>query len=236
MSKGRTPVTIRAAFIAGSCAVLAGVITILPNYCSLSPDANLRIVDVRSDDLDSMPSVDVKLRNRGRAPAFVTRVELSVEKAWVFVPLFAPAFVASSWTYDVQLPVNGAPYQKDVVLSQKINGLDVDRFTIRIAPEGHLEGPETVVYFGKLTFVYDESHKRLESQPIFWRTHRVGKIVGAAFIGGPGMDSVLARDVAMAQEMRSIAADHPRWLTSLAEVIERTAAKRASARTRQDTR
>lgn len=151
-------------------------------------DADLRLVDYTvtyPDKLDSPvvnPVIDVKLRNPGDKTAFVKRVTFTVLGEATFEDCHKPLYQIEtvSASYDVDITENPI-----LDISHSLKPDEVDRFQITV---GRAEGgPLLTVYKVKLSIIYNEDNRTVESEPFFLKL--TGPTIAAgAFL--PGVDEV----------------------------------------------
>ena len=173
------PVTIRAAIITGIiivvCTVVAEILNPIVSTLLQEPKSDLRLVDLSILEAQSQshpfPNLDIKVRNAGAAPGFIKRVHVHVKKIWTLQPLTEyVSFAVPSHSYQVELPLAGAPYQISVDVAQSVGSGEVDRFNLDLGNREALYARKEYVFLVQLTLVYDEKNKSLRSQDVLFST------------------------------------------------------------------
>jgi len=187
-------VTIQAAIIG---AIIAGVFLVVAPFIRESfQDSSLQLVSVEfledKSDLgqgssETFPGLDIKIRNIGTKVAFIHRADLIVERVWQLQP--ESVFVAhqfSSHTYQVTLPLEGAPYTIPVSISQTVPSSERDnpddRFTLELGNEEAVEADYEYVFLLTLKLIYDEDDKSLVSNNLLFSTQLYGSSYQPSFI------------------------------------------------------
>jgi hypothetical protein len=143
-------------------------------------NSHLRIVDIIvEEEIDEFPVLDLKLKNIGNEIAFLKIIEFHVDEILeIQIPAF-PRAIQSSWNYDVDLPLNGAPYVKPISISQAIEPNGIDRFTITVGnSKWHAENLNEYIYHMWFKIIYDEDDKEVRTSDIFIMTKFPQKVQG----------------------------------------------------------
>jgi Leucine-rich repeat (LRR) protein len=120
---------------------------------------SLELVDVRI--LDDLPTLDIKVRNRGTEIHFIKQAVFTVHKVWYVHPSGGIlGHVPSSATYDVVLESENAPYSKTKSLSQAVEPIGADRFCFRLAITGDH------IFLISVELVFDEESRSIHSKKI----------------------------------------------------------------------
>lgn len=125
---------------------------------------------------DSYTALDIKVTNSRDDPIFITRGDLRVKKIWTLTPTYrfdsqkcGAAFMGPSHTYDVKLPLDGAPYTISESLSQGVGPNKNDRFIIALHPgKPRLPGETrfTYVFLITVSLVYGGASNVLSSKDV----------------------------------------------------------------------
>jgi len=136
------------------------------------PSGELSLVDVQFVETPFFPKLDLKLRNTGPV-AVLKKAAFNVEHVWELHESSRPALLQASWNYDVQLPVLGAPYVKEIPLSQSIKNGESDRFTFTVANDAP---PALRDYAFLLTvdLIYNENNRKLSTGPLLFVSRPAG--------------------------------------------------------------
>jgi hypothetical protein len=125
---------------------------------------------------DAYTALDIKVTNSREDPIFIKRADLRVKKIWTLTPTYrfdgqkcGAAFMGPSHTYDVKLPLDGAPYTISESLSQGIGPNENDRFIISLHPGEMLPPGETrftYVFLMTVSLVYGGASNVLSSKDV----------------------------------------------------------------------
>lgn len=133
-----------------------------------STGGGLQIVDVGFIETNELPEIDIKVRNTGQQVAFIKRAEFTVTHTWQLTWPTAGGAVPPSYSYDLQLPMEGTPYTRAVPASQSVEPDGVDRFTFRIAPDQRITPFADYIYSLSIRLVYNESNDTAKSGPLVY--------------------------------------------------------------------
>lgn len=145
-----------------------------------SEDSALELVDlslIYFRNGSGFPAIDVKLRNKGNAAAFLKRAELRIHDQAEFYDCSMHMVVLVNWTYDLNLD-NPKPF----AISQSVPAKSVDRFAIGL---GHtLKDPfdKYRLYRMQLVITFDEDDKLLESRDFVVLLSAMGDSVLDTFV------------------------------------------------------
>lgn len=128
----------------------------------------LELVEVSYVETDSLPKLDIKLRNTGDEVAFVKRVEFHVDKVWTLKWPSAGGAAPVTADYEVVLPTSGDPYIQPVPVSQSVDPNGVDRFTFTLMPDHPLSPFQDDVYLFHIVVVYDGDSKSVASEDLLY--------------------------------------------------------------------
>lgn len=145
-------------------------------------DSDIRLVDCTisnpDPESDSLPIIDIKLRNIGAKTAFLKRAGLELLGSATFEDCSKPqhTLVRSSWTYDLDIDEN-----PEINISQALEPNQVDRFQIKVGRKQG--GPTLTVYKAKLFIKYNEDNRTLNSEPFFVKMVGPTVALAALYIG-----------------------------------------------------
>jgi hypothetical protein len=159
---------------------------------SSTENGEVDLVDISYSDSNSeslQPSsslLDVKIYNGRSEGTFFSRAIFHVENIWELVTVsHYMAYVRSTHSYDVTLPLKTAPYTHEIMLSQFVKPNDVDRFLLRLGfdqKDDNYKSQNDYVAKFKIVFVYNKSGSILSRDIIFW--HHLGlQQFGGGFFG-----------------------------------------------------
>ncbi|MFD6161995.1 hypothetical protein ACFWF7_32540 [Nocardia sp. NPDC060256] len=188
--------------------------------------SSVELVDasiLMSDDM-KLPSLDIKVHNRGGRAAILKRLEITVLRATSMdmdpmphIRLLRP--LPWSATYDLSLPepdhLDDAPICVDV--SHALDANEVDRFIVRLG-HGSLvrehKLPEVNLYLIQVVIVYDATNRRLMSGTIAVAVPYVNPVPDPTGDIQYFVHSVREVRQAVDREMRAKGLPTPDWLSS----------------------
>jgi len=144
--------------------------------------ANLQLVDLgiteghrEQEDYSAFReyvTLDFKVRNIGKEPAFIKHAEIKVAELLTFrnsvemISLGDEMFVLPSKSYDLTLAYASEGEQTTVDMSQAVAPQDVDRFELTVGGNRNQVFVDYTIYRLEVSLIYNETNQVLRSMPV----------------------------------------------------------------------
>jgi hypothetical protein len=162
--------------------------------------------------LTFLPHLDFTFRNTGPV-AVLKLARFHVRKVWLVKNIWQPAFLRSSWTYSIELPVDGAPYTKELMLHQSIGQGESDRFKV-VLKNNSVPTYDMYIYDLSIDFVYNDD-EILGGPRLTYLT--AAEVLPLAQNSGVSREVVFQNNIQVAREISGVQAKYSRFVADFVQ-------------------